>query len=134
MRTHGQRDSGAGGQRDNISRGMHSNAHRKSCDAMRCGSDCMSFALNEVKFTVAHSLSKTKSLSSCVGGVAEGSGQVSWGRYHGRVPCVLHARGKDAAAAAAVAVEYVSRLQKLNQCKSINGSPVSSFSASSSSW
>lgn len=68
MRTHGQRDSGAGGQRDNISRGMHSNAHRKSCDAMRWGSDCMSFALNEVKFTVAHSLSKTKSLSSCVGG------------------------------------------------------------------
>lgn len=132
--THGPRDSGTGQH-------IASNALKCAQEKLRCAATARTrtsgrglhiLRMNEVKFTVAHSLSKTKSLSNCGGGA-----QVSRGRDHGQVPCVhcmLHSRGKDAAAAAVAAVEYVSRLHKLNQCKSINGNAERSSCCCSSYW
>lgn len=76
MRTRGQADSGTVGQ-------WNGTTYRGECTQMRTGKTalrlhergssrgeeavdeaCMSFGMNEVKFTVVHSLSKTKSLSS----------------------------------------------------------------------
>lgn len=154
MRTRGQADSGTVGW-DNISRRMHSNAHRKNCAATerkggrvegggwregrgrRLGHEaCMSFGMNEVKFTVVHSLSKTKSLSSWVW---EGRPQVSGGvaRVGESVVRVLHVlRAGDYMHSFAWQRCHCRwntfracsncDLQELNQCKSINGSPVRS--------
>lgn len=132
---------------DNTSRRMHSNAHRKNCAATaqaggrsqgrRLGHEaCMSFGMNEVKFTVVHSLSKTKSLSSWVW---EGRPQVSGGvaRVGESVVRVLHVlRAGDYMHSFAWQRCHCRwntfracsncDLQELNQCKSISGSPVKS--------
>lgn len=79
MRTRGQADSGMG--QHIASNALKCAQEKLRCDCTKGGKSrgrrlerrqreetgheaCMSFGMNEVKFTVVHSLSKTKSLSS----------------------------------------------------------------------